>query len=57
MMNIIMSETFIKIDLLRVSQVFWGTREHEPTFREQGNRTVQIRGHKHFDIRNKERYF
>ena len=34
-----------------------GTREHEPIFREQGNKTVQIRGRKHFDIRNNERYF
>ena len=30
-------------------------REHEPIFREQGNKTVQIRGRKHFDIRNKVR--
>ena len=30
-------------------------REHEPIFREQGNKTVQIRGRKHFDIINKER--
>ena len=52
-----MSETFIKIDLLRVSQGFWGPREHDPSFREQGNKTVQIRGRKHFDIRNIEGYF
>ena len=42
---------------MRVSQGFWGTREHEPIFREQEEKTVQIRGRKHFDIRNKERYF
>ena len=34
-----------------------GEREHEPIFREQGNKTVQIRGRKNFDIGNKERYF
>ena len=34
-----------------------GTREHEPIFRERRNKTVQIRGRKHFDMRNKERYF
>ena len=32
-----------------------GTREYEPVFREQGNKTVQIRGRKHFDVKNKER--
>ena len=31
-------------------------QEHEPTFWEQGNKTVQIRRRKHFDIRNKECY-
>ena len=31
-----------------------GTREHEPIFWEQGDKTVQLRGRKHFDIRNKE---
>ena len=41
---------------MRVSQGFWeqgnigkiskGTREHEPIFREQGNKTLQIRGRK-----------
>ena len=29
-------------------------QEHEPIFWEQGNKTVQIRRRKHFDIRNKE---
>ena len=39
---------------MRVSQGFWGTREHweilkgarehEPILREQGNKTIQIRG-------------
>ena len=28
-------------------------REHKPTFREQGNKTVQITGRKHFDIYKK----
>ena len=32
---------------MRVSQGFWGTREHEPIFREQGNKTLQIWGRKH----------
>ena len=32
-------------------------QEHEPIFWEQGNKTVQIRRRKHFDIRNKECYF
>ena len=32
-------------------------REHDPFFREQGNKTVRIRGRKHFDTRNKETYF
>ena len=35
----------------------WGTREDEPIFKEQGNKTVKIRGQKHLDIRNKARYF
>ena len=36
-----------------------GTREHEPIFRERGNKTVQLSGRKHFDMRNneRERYF
>ena len=33
--------------ILRVSQGFWETREHEPIFREQENKTLQIRGRKH----------
>ena len=38
-----------------IGKISKGTREHEPIFREKGNKTVQIRGRKHFDIRNKER--
>ena len=36
-----------------IGKISKGTREHEPIFREQGNKTVQIRGSKHFDIKNK----
>ena len=56
-----------KQELVRVSQGFGGTREHWQHmegnkgtwayFWEQGTETVQIRRRKHFDIRNKERYF
>ena len=35
----------------------WGTREHEPTFRVQGNITVKFRRRKHFNIRNKYMLF
>ena len=38
-----------------IGKISKGTREHEPIFREKGNKTVQIRGRKHFDIINKER--
>ena len=38
-----------------IGKISKGPREHEPIFREKGNKTVQIRGRKHFDIRNKER--
>ena len=40
-----------------IGKISKGTREREPIFREQGNKAVQIRGRKHFDIINKERYF
>ena len=38
-----------------LAKISKGTREHEPIFREHGNKTVQIRGRKHFDIINRER--
>ena len=33
-----------------VGKILKGTREHEPIFREQWNKTLQIRGRKHFSV-------
>ena len=38
-----------------IGKISKGTREHEPIFRERGNKTVQI-SPKQFDIRNRERH-
>ena len=40
-----------------IGKISKGTREHEPTFRVQGNITVKFRRRKHFNIRNKYMLF